>query len=93
MTTSLHALIAQMASDVKELKEDKRAAMMEMASNKAIISQQEKEMNSLREDNVKLQKQLSLFRAAANNAEFTPPPQRKRKNHTCTSVERIGNSG
>lgn len=92
MTASLHGVIAQMASDIKELKEDKRDSMLELASNKSIISQQERELHSLRVESVKLQRQLALFKTAASNAEFTPqkqahhrPPFRRQESATLAS--------
>lgn len=76
----LNAVIAQLASDVREMKEDKRALVMELASTKSLISQRDNEINALRNENIELSRRLSLFKTASNNANFTPPPAHRPRN-------------
>lgn len=81
----LKAVIAQMAADIKEMKEDRRSLMMELASTKSMMSQRDNEINALRNKNTQLERRLSLFKAASTNAAFTPPPNHHlRQSHTGT---------
>ena len=70
---TMNSMVASIASDVNELKEEKRLLISELASHKATISRQNEVINALEMENQKLSRRLSIFKSAATNAALDSP--------------------